>query len=63
MGDFLSRRGEKNRPIMMDCEHNESMNLTVKGNKIHNYKRDRIFCEGLYRLEMQSVFKSSGGKK
>ena len=41
----------------MSTGDNEYMNLTVKGNKIYKYKKDKIFCEGLFRLEIQSGFK------
>lgn len=36
------------------------INLTVKGNQVHSYKRDKIFCDGLFRLDTQSVFKQNG---
>lgn len=65
LGESHFSRDEANREIVLGCEYWRPlyMNLTVKGNQFHNYKRDKIFCDGLFRLDTQRVFKQNGRSK
>lgn len=68
LGESHFSRDEKSRLCWILCwivstGDNDCMNLTVKRNQVLNSKRDKIFCDGLFRLETQSAFNQNGRGK